>query len=132
MLYLLRKIIIIIIIIIIRALCLFAPFLGPTLHNYPGAKYAGQLCTKIEKVQLTIILQLQLSRLFQCQTYGPAGNGPSTGGGFSPLYSSYLFEAESMLYEHRARGVTVFCKSWIVFYRLVLLRDDLMAAYYVR
>ena len=55
---------------------------------------------------------------------GPAGNGP-TGGGFSPLHSTYLSEAESMLYEHR--GVTVFCKSWIVFYRLVL-RDDLMAA----
>ena len=56
---------------------------------------------------------------------GPAGNGPTTGGGFFPLHSTYLSEAESMLYEHR--GVTVFCKSWIVFYRLVL-RDDLMAA----
>ena len=57
---------------------------------------------------------------------GPAGNGPTTtGGGFFPLHSTYLSEAESMLYEHR--GVTVFCKSWIVFYRLVL-SDDLMAA----
>ena len=55
---------------------------------------------------------------------GPAGNGP-TGGGFFPPHSTYLSEAESMLYEHR--GVTVFCKSRIVFYRLVL-RDDLMAA----
>jgi hypothetical protein len=34
-------------IIFIWALCLFAPFLGPTVHNCPGAKYAGQLCTKI-------------------------------------------------------------------------------------
>jgi hypothetical protein len=55
---------------------------------------------------------------------GAAGNGP-TGGGFCPLHSTYLSEAESVLYEHR--GVTVFCKSWIVFYRLVL-SDDLMAA----
>jgi hypothetical protein len=55
---------------------------------------------------------------------GPAGNGP-TGGGFPPLHSTYLSEAESMLNEHQ--GVTLFCKSWIVFYRLVL-RDDLMAA----
>ena len=55
---------------------------------------------------------------------GPAGNGP-TGGGFFPLYSTYLSEAETMLYEYR--GVTVFCKGWIVFYPLVL-RDDLMSA----
>ena len=36
---------------------------------------------------------------------GPAGNGP-TGGGFSPLHSTFLSEAETLLYEHR--GVTVF------------------------
>ena len=35
---------------------------------------------------------------------GPAGNGPT--GGFSPLHSTFLSEAETLLYEHR--GVTVF------------------------
>ena len=42
---------------------------------------------------------------------GPAGNGPS-GGGFFPLHSTNLSEAESMLYEYR--GVTVFGLSFIV------------------
>ena len=42
------------------------------------------------------------------------------------VHREFLTDAECILYE--SMGVTVFCKSWIVFYRLVFHNDLLFAA----
>ena len=42
------------------------------------------------------------------------------------VHRDFLTDAECILYE--SMGVTVFCKSWIIFYRLVFHNDLLFAA----
>jgi len=54
----------------------------------------------------------------------PEDVGP-VNAGFIPafMHRDFLTEAECILFE--SMGVTVFCKNWIVFYRLVLQNDIL-------
>ena len=52
----------------------------------------------------------------------------SQGGFLVPdfVHRDFLTEAECILFE--SMGVTVFCKSWILFYRLVFQNELLFAA----